>query len=338
MSKHLGLILAAVLVVLALLVYTITYTVDYSQVVLVQTFGQTTQVRNGETDSGLHFKLPYPIQKVVTYDRRIHTLEDTPQELNTRRKLPVLLTLSCSWKIADAKQFNATVGSMTNAELRIRDALRTAKRGIVPKHTMGDFVNVAPGKMLQPEIEKEIYDEVRPNLLSGYGVEVVSIGIKSFTVNQRTTQAIIEAEKAERETAVKAYSSRGEALAKAIEERAKTAREYILDFARRKASGIRSEGEAAAAEYYAIFDQAPEFAIFLRSLKSLEAELAERAIILMDGSMVPAVQYFRLGPSAMWLHLGDRKNGQGPAVSPLLRPRTTTQPSTTSPAGPGERQ
>ena len=37
--------------------------------------------------------------------------------------------------------------------------------------------------------------------------------------------------------------------------------------------------------------------MFLRSLESLRKELQSKAVILLDGSQIPAVRWFRDGPS-----------------------------------------
>ena len=54
-----------------------------------------------------------------------------------------------------------------------------------------------------------------------------------------------------------------------------------------EAKGIRGEGDRAAAEYYAVFGQAPELAAFLRKLESLRAMVTEKTTLVLDTRTAP---------------------------------------------------
>ena len=97
----------------------------------------------------------------------------------------------------------------------------------------------------------------------------------------------------------------------------RAAQKQILAFAERKAGEIRAQGDRAAAKYYEQFEQDPQLAAFLRSLESLKKELQGRSIFLMDGSVIPAVRYFRERPSL-----------------PTTRPAARTSPPAPKAAGP----
>jgi modulator of FtsH protease HflC len=304
MSKHLGVIALGILVVGSLLTYTITYQVDeLRDIVLIERFGKVTRSLHGKDDAGLHVKWPWPVEKVIRYDSRAQIFEDVASEVSTVDKQNVLVTTFCVWRVAEPAKYHTvyrTDDSIEKAE-RIRDALRrtlaSEESHVVGRHEMAEFVNTDPGRMQLEQIEQEILGPLRKTALRDYGVEIVRVGIKSLALPEKVTEAVIAAMKEERQRDVKRYESGGEAEAKAIEERAKSARDQILAFADRKAKAIRTEGDRAAAKYYERFREDPQFSMFLRSLESLRKELADKAVILLDGSELPAVKWLREGPS-----------------------------------------
>jgi membrane protease subunit HflC len=297
MKTHYGMFLLALLVVALLLVSTVAYTVDFTEYALIKTFGQTTARIDGREQAGLKFKWPWPVQRLVRYDARTAVFEDTANEVATSDKQNLLVTMYCAWRIADPDRFNRTIVTAGAAQERLRDLLRAAKKDVVGRHQMQDLINTDPTKMLIPQIEEEVLAAVREPARDTYGAEVVRVGIKSLGLPKEVTAVVIEAMKEERQRDVRKFEAAGEAQATAIRERAKSASGQILAFANRKAAEIRSEGDRAAATYYKEFARNEPFSMFLRSLESLKVELASKTVILLDGSELPAVQFFRTGPS-----------------------------------------
>ena len=297
MRSHKGMFALALGVVALLLISTVAYTVDFTEFALIKTFGQTTARIDGRQQAGLKFKWPWPIQRLVRYDARIALFEDTATEVATSDKQNLLVTMYCAWRIADPDLFNRTITTEAAGQERLRDLMRAAKKDVVGRHRMEDLINTDPAKMQIPAIEEEVLQAVRDPARTTYGVEVVRVGIKSLGLPKEVTAAVIEAMKEERQRDVRKFEAAGEAQATAIRERAKAASGQILAFANRKAAEIRSEGDRAAATYYKEFARNEPFSMFLRSLESLKAELAAKSVILLDGSEIPAVEFFRTGPS-----------------------------------------
>ncbi len=297
MKMHFRMFMLAVIVVALLLVSTVAYTVEFTDYALIKTFGQTTAEIDGRTQAGLRFKWPWPVQRLVRYDARTLIFEGRAHELETRDKQNVVLTMSCTWRIADPSTFNTTIETQAAAEESLRSYLQSTTKDIIGNHPMAEFVNTDPAKMQIEQIEQEILTAVRNEAEATYGIKVIGIGIKSLQLPKNVSEVVIEAQKEERKRDVKKYEASGKAQATAIRERAKAAKEQILAFAERKAADIRSEGDQAAAEYYREFEKNEAFSMFLRSLESLKKELASKTVILLDGSDLPAVQFFRTGPS-----------------------------------------
>jgi len=327
MRKHVGMLVLAVSVAAVLLLMTVAYSVDELQdIVLVKTFGRITAVYQGTEDAGLRFKWPWPIQRLVVYDRRTSVFEDTSSEVPTRDKQNMLVTMYCAWRIGEAEKFHRKIEDRQAAQERLRDLLRNYKKDVVGKHDMADFVNTNPEEMKIEGIEKEIFDRVQAEARQSYGIEVVRVGLKSLALPEQVTTAVIDSMKEERQDKVRRLRSEGEAIATAIVERAKAARAKIRHFAERKAEEIRSEGYYAASKYYELYGDDYELSMFLRGLDSLKIWLKERSVILMDPSMFPMVQWMRTGqPSPADMPGRDK---------PLKIPKATGRPAAAPPAVP----
>jgi len=298
MKRHKGLFLLALVLVVVLLTTTVAFTVDeLRDIVLIKTFGKVTRVYQGRQAAGLHFKWPYPIERLVRYDSRIFTVEDPYGELTTLDQQNILVTTYCTWRIHDPVQFHRAVEKVSAAETRVRDRLGNHKGIVGSSHMLEDFVNTDPGRMRIAEIEQEILTPLRREMASEYGIEVLSVGLKLLGLPETVSAAVIEAQKKEREQFAQEYTAAGEAQATAIRARAQRASKQVLAFAAGRAIKIQAEGDQAAAKYYRQYAKNERLGMFLRSLESLRKELASNATILLDGSQIPAVKFFREGPS-----------------------------------------
>jgi membrane protease subunit HflC len=288
-------VLLVVVVVGLLLAWMVLFQVEFTEDVLVQTFGKTTRVLRGKTDAGLHARWPFA-QQLVHYDARTFVFDDTMNELSTSDQQNITLTTFCAWRIDDPVKFQASIRTIDEAQKRIQTKLRSAKSGVIGKRMMSDLLNTDPQRMRIPEIESEILASVAAEAQRDYGVQVSLVGIKSLGLPQEVAQEAVKAMQDERKKEADILEAAGQAQAQAIRERAREARDKILAFADRKAGEIRSEGARAAAEWYQVFEKNWQLAAFLRSLESLRKELQGRSIFLLDGSEIPAVKYFREGP------------------------------------------
>lgn len=307
MRSHAGILVMAALIVLSLLMSTLCYKVDELQdVVMISTFGRLDEPVWGRKPRppypgieapGLHFKAPWPFQRLIRYDARTFLFEDPYEQIQTRDDQTLMVASFCSWRIRDPRKFHTSVETVARGQEGIRTRLREHKGGVISRYRMGDLLNTDPAKMLLPQIEEGILQKLRQDVEDAYGVEVVGARIKVLGLPQQINTAVIEAQKKERETEVQKYKALGEAQAQAIREQAKSASVKITEFAKRKAEAIRSEGDRSAAQWYAKFEQNPELGMFIRSLEALRAGLKDNTVIWLDGTKLPAVRFFRDGPS-----------------------------------------
>jgi membrane protease subunit HflC len=312
-------VLMVAIVVLLLLAWMFLFKVDFTEYVIVRTFGKTTAVMDGtKKDAGLHVRWPF-VQEIVRYDARTFDFEDAANELVTRDHQNITLTTFCAWRINDPLTFQTAVrdisggGEAKAGQELIRTKLRSAKGSVIGQHNMADLVNTEASRMQITQIEKQLKDALAAEVLRDYGVEVTMVGIKTLGLPENVSEKVIASMKAERQREAQNYESAGQAQAMAIRERAKESAEQILAFANRKAGEVRAEGDAAAAVQYAKFEANWQLAAFLRSLESLKKELQGRSIFLLDAGTIPAVGYFRHGPSLPKAGTMDTPAPMGPA-------------------------
>lgn len=300
MKGHIGIIIILAAVVLALLVSTITFTVDETKdIALVKVFGSTQRVIDGREpgEAGLHWKWPWPVSQIVRYDSRNHVLVDSYSQLQIDGEANITAQLFCTWRIKDAALLNKTKATTEAAESALADLLTTALKNIMGSYRMEELVNTDKQKMKLGEIERKVLVAVGPQAAEQYGIEVVDVGIRELGLPQAVSQKVIDAMKSERAEEITKYRAGGEAVAKAIVGRATAARQKILEFAKRKAGDIRTQGEARAAESYSQFAEHPEFSMFLRSLETFRLGLADRTVFILDSETLPILKWLRDEPS-----------------------------------------
>ena len=134
LSKH-G-VVAVIAIVVLIGVFTCFYTVDDKQQAVVTTFGKVTDV----TDAGLHFKLPFGIQKVQTVDVNVYqkielgyssegaVVDPGESMMITGDYNLVNVDFFVEYKISDPVQF---LYSSNSPELILRNLIQSQVRNVV---------------------------------------------------------------------------------------------------------------------------------------------------------------------------------------------------------------
>lgn len=180
-KRVLSIIGLAVFGILALVaVLTSWYTVDESEQAVVITFGEA-----GEpvTESGLHFKMPWPIQRAEVMSKETYSLQfgydqnaegeitafDKETKMITGDENIVLTDLVVQWKITDPKKylFNAE-----NPREMLHDATTASIRSIIGSSLIDDALT--SGKA---EIEAETR-ELLSSLIEEYDIGISVLAVK----------------------------------------------------------------------------------------------------------------------------------------------------------------
>lgn len=315
MLKHMGTIVIAALVVAALLVAIVAFTVPSTEMVLVKTFGDITAAFDGRQDAqaGLKFKIPL-VQEAVHYDARTSVFDDAMSQFQTADKKLMLASMYCAWRVGDPRKMDEKgLRTTVLAEQRLREILRDAKEKTLVQYNMSDFVNTVEKDMKLTQIEDRVYQRLSAQA-DEYGVKIVAVGIKYLGLPESVTKDVIEAMMKERQQEIQTYRASGEATAKAIRERAQSSSKQILAFAEKKATVIRAEGESAAAKYYDQFRQNESLSIFLRQMEALKQILKDKAVLVLDPGVLPSLGWLREGPPADAAGKTASASAQAPAT------------------------
>lgn len=285
MNKNpVSIIIGAVLLVV-FFVLLFVFQVRQSEVAIVTTFSKP----SGEpVGPGAHFRLPWPIQKVIKFDQRVQSYEGKLTESQTADNNNLLTQIYVGWRISDPKQFflKFAGGSTAKAEERLDEMLRSAQTAVVGKHALSDFVSAEGSKF--GAIEEKILGAVQGQLkANNYGIEIQFVGIKKLGLPESVTQTVFDRMKSEREVLSRRFESEGQAEADKIKAKANSDAAKTLAAAESEATRIRAQGQKAAAEVYPTFQQNPELANFLLQLDALESSLRERSTLVFDANTPP---------------------------------------------------
>jgi membrane protease subunit HflC len=276
---------AVLVLIFGLLLFT--FQVRTTEVAVVTTFSKPTR---DITEPGAYHRLPWPIQKVYFFDKRVQSFEDHFTQDYTADKTTLLTSVYIGWRITDPKMFFPKFkgGSVTEAEKILGDLVRNAKTATVGKHALSDFVSVTGGGTNFVAIENEMLDAIRSRVqANNYGIAVDFLGIKRLGFPEPVTQDVFTQMTSERQVLIEQLQRDGEARAQMIRSDADRRAAEMLAVAKGKATEIRGKGEAEAVKSLATFQQSPELASFFFRLTALEDSLKDRATLIFDQNNVP---------------------------------------------------
>lgn len=288
--QRFSLFILAVLIVLVLLLYAVTYQVRFDEMAILTTFGRAEEGSSKNVDgksAGLHWKWPWPIQQVHKFDARVRVLSDRLEQQETKDKHVVILSAYAAWRTTDPLAFYRSLRNATKAQQFLRDRLRTA-RAEIGDFTFDELTNVDPAKVRLADAEAAILKRMQGDLVGQHlGVEIKAVGIRRVILPAQITRSVFQRMRQTRQRLAQNARSEGEAIARSIRAMARSDEQRILAFADRRAQAIRAEGDEAAARYYEVFAENEDFAIFVRKLQALQETLSHNTTFLLDTKITP---------------------------------------------------
>ncbi len=275
----LGAIVATVLVVLAMSIFT----VDQRQYALVFQLGEVKRVI---TEPGLNFKIPM-IQNVRYFEKRIITLDNNePERFITSEKKNVLVDSFIKWRIVDPKLYYISVGGdEARAKIRLNQTVNAGLREEFGKRTVHDVVSGERDKIMNQMREKADIDA------RTIGIQIVDVRIKRVELPNEVSDSVYRRMEAERKRVANELRSEGSAEAEKIRADADRQREVIVAEAYRDAQKAKGEGDAKATSIYAqAFAPNPEFYAFYRSLEAYRASFRNKTDVLV---VEPNSEFFK---------------------------------------------
>ena len=286
-----------------------TFQVRQTEVAVVTTFDKPTRFIE---QAGLNWKWPRPIQKVYRFDRRIHSYEGRFEQALTQDSYPLLVMVYVGWTISNPTNFFNSFpgGQASEAEPALGGLVESSKNEVVGKHTFSHFVSTDAKQLRLDEIEREIMQAIRPVAADKYGIEVKFVGIKKLGLPESVTEKVLARMQSERDREVQRIKAEGEAAAMKIRSNADRERDKILAEASSQAIEIRGKADAEAAEWFKVFEQNAELAMFLLNVETLESTLKDKTTLILDERTPPYDLLTRI-PGA----------SSGASSVPTLRPR-----------------
>jgi membrane protease subunit HflC len=262
------------------------YQVRVTEVAVKTRFGKVVDTID---KPGVGFKMPWPIERIQRFDRRVQSFQDKFDETLTQDGRNLMIMLYLGWSIESPAIFRDRIqdGSIDEAERNLMSIVRSAKLEVVGQYPFSAFINTDEAKLKFTEIEGEILALIQPQATSTYGIRIHFLGIKRLQLPPAITDKVFERMKAERMKLVQTYTSEGQAAATRIGTEADRDRAEKLAAAETEAKRIMGEADAAASASYEVFQQEPELAIFLLKLQALEASLQDRATLFLDTTTSP---------------------------------------------------
>ncbi|MBS5531814.1 protease modulator HflC [Victivallaceae bacterium BBE-744-WT-12] len=283
--KHWPTMLLGVVVAVILLIAVFSYQLNQTESAVVTTFGSPAAV----TDPGLHFRWPFPFQKIYKFDHRIRCFEGGSgkiEETMTADGQNILVGIFINYRISAVEKFFRTLEDMTKAEERLNSLMRSAKNATFGQYKFSQVINTKPELMKLNEIQDRIKAALEKDTAE-YGIEIVSVGINTINVPERITDKVFDRMIEDRKLVADRYLAEGTVRASEIRNDADQKKAVMLAKAEAEAREIRAQGDAEAATFYAVFRENPELAEFLRKLDSLRLIMRNQTTLVLDTNVAP---------------------------------------------------
>jgi membrane protease subunit HflC len=293
------LIVIAALFVGGFLLYMCSYTVRFTDVAVVTTFGRAGE--NSVVDTpGFKLKWPAPIQSVTVYDRRVRLMKAPPETQQTADDRQIAIETFLAYRVSDPlrffRAFGGAGGSDTRQHLRrAEDALLSRLRSslaVTSSYRLNELFTDQQGQSQISRLEADILSrlraaesaegaELRSETLQSYGIEVLLVGVSSIVLPEGTTNVVFQRMQETRRTMAANARTEGEAEAQRIIAEARAEAEVIEQFAQALAEDIRVRGSEESAQHLARLNEDPELAEFLQEVEFLREGFARRVTLVV---------------------------------------------------------
>ena len=245
---------------------------------------------------GIHAKLPL-VSTVKVLDARIQTLDNQADRFVTKEKKDLIVDSYIKWRISDFSRYYLATGGgeISRAELLLKRKFSDRLRSEIGRLNVKDIVTDSRGRLttdvrdtlnkgsagtLQDDPEISQNDPLSPagsignlhvNSMAALGIDVVDVRIKQINLPTEVSEAIFNRMRAERESVARSQRSQGKEEAEKLRAQADYGVTRTLSEAQKQALILRGEGDAEAANIFAMtYAQDPQFFAFLRSLSAYE--------------------------------------------------------------------
>jgi len=282
-------ILIAALVVAILLGLSSLFVVQQTEQVLITQFGKPVRVIS---EPGLHVKLPFFIQHVLTFDRRLLLVETAGQEVILGDQRRLIVDSFTMFRIVDPLLFYQAVGPVADGiRSRLNSIVSSSLRRVLGSNTLLDVLS-ADRTHIMMNIRQQVNRE-----MAGFGVQVEDVRIRRADLPEENTQAILSRMQSERQRVAAQARAEGAEASQRIRANAERERTVLLAEARASADKLRGEGEAQATRLYAdAYGQDANFFTAWRTLSAYRDAFAGGNARLVLTPDTPFLRYLSAPP------------------------------------------
>ncbi len=293
-------ILAICAVLIAILGYTMIYTVDETEQVVITQFGKI--VGDAIKEPGLKVKLPY--QKVNVFKKNLLDWDGEKGQIPTEEKTFIWVDSFARWRIEDPIKFFQTVNNDVNALGKLNDIIDPAVRNAISSHRLIEAVRssnrameVSDADLKSPDqkqraffqietgrakLTRQILKAAQPKLKE-FGITLEDVKIKRINYVDKVRDSVYQRMIAERNQIAEKFRSEGKGEAAKILGDKELELKKIRSAAYRKAQEIKGKADAeATALYAAAYSKDPEFYSFSQSLEIYNKSLDKNNSLIMS--------------------------------------------------------
>ena len=272
MKRNLSIIIyiIAAIIVISL----VTFTVDETNQAVVLQMGKPVRT---VTESGLHLKVPWPIQTVRLFEKRLLDYDSAPTEILTEDKKNLVVDNYAKWRITDPLKFMVSVRDENGAQARLDDIIYSELRVALGLHNMEEIVTLRRGELM------EMVTVASNQKAQEYGIEVLDVRIKHADLPEQNELSVYERMRAERKRIANRYRSEGEEEALKIRAGTDSLKVVLMAEAYKTARIVRGQAEAKAIDIYAnAFERDPAFYDFYRTLEAYKTIIDSNTVLVLS--------------------------------------------------------
>jgi modulator of FtsH protease HflC len=262
-------------------IVTAMFTVDVTEYALVTRFGRVIRV---VAEPGLHVTAPF--DRIVRLDKRVLFLRLARSEYLTADKKNVVVDSLATWRISDPERFLTAFATREAAETRLADIVLAEIGAAIGRYPASMLISTEDAdrrhQAILSEIDGRISDFVGPT----YGIDMLSLDLRSLSLPEQNREHVFDRMKAERAKIAKENRSAGELEAKKIVAMADHEKSGIDADAAEEAERVKAEGDAEASRTYAAaFGQDPKFYEFVRILRAYDKVIDDKTTIFLPADV-----------------------------------------------------
>jgi len=297
---------------IVLLLFLSTFTIDRTEYVYVTEFGRLVKVYDGALDAGLHWRWPWPVHSVQRLDRRLQVFDLPEIELLTRddkgETIDKTITIDAyaCWRIdgtQGVERFIRAMGTSERAREILKPRIINRLGAEISNMKMDDLISVVSPMEAHRRMEKlrdrlliasgenqtdlltaragSLQDQARDD----YGIDLVDIRLRRTSHPPEVRDAIFARIRSERAKKVADYQGQGALLAAKIKSEAELEARNIMTDAKAEEQLIKGKADAEADHIRNLAQsQDVEFYAFLKKLEEYQRILGDNKSVLLLSS------------------------------------------------------